>query len=190
MEFFKKYKLFISSIYLSTLVFPLDILLAKNQFKTGIDSLGNSIAVWMEQTENGSIINSAKLSALSNTWSKPKRISPIDQKANNPQIAVNSSGNAIAIWVGNDENNSHEHLYGALLFNGTWGDWKILSNNNESSFSDIDLKINDDGNAIVTWNCYLFDGKTNNKLTMFSLASVMLGTWSNAIMSPSTADEN
>lgn len=58
---------------------------------------GNTIAVWSEFVEGNYIIH-ASVTKLSGGWSSPVRVSKPDGDAFFPQIAIDTDGNAIAIW--------------------------------------------------------------------------------------------
>lgn len=63
----------------------------------GVDSSGNAVAIWREFSGKKTKIQTARFT--NGKWSKPVKIATI--KINcyvSPQIAVNDSGNAVAVW--------------------------------------------------------------------------------------------
>ncbi len=70
----------------------------------GIDSSGNAIAVWQIYNGTNYIIQSAHL-PFGGAWSSPENISTFGVDAYDPAIAVNSSGDAVAVWYAYDGTN-------------------------------------------------------------------------------------
>lgn len=171
--------IFFTSLSLLTLfTVPPNILSAVNKFNIGMDSFGNSFAVWEELSEEGkSVVNTGKLMANTNNWSSVKQLSWNGQDAREPVIAVNAMGNAAAIWKGHDENRGNAYLCGALFINGIWSESSIISGIQDEITGDISLQINDIGNVVASWHCTVSDGGSNSHAINFSTASVSNSKW-------------
>lgn len=77
-------------------------------------------------------------------WSYPPiTISSIDQDASDPQIGIDASGNAVALWVENGFIKSSNFSYG-----GTWSSATAISNSGASSPR---LAFDSTGNATAIW---------------------------------------
>ena len=78
--------------------------------------------------------------------------------ANYPQIAFDSSGNAIAVWYQNDGTRTN---ITANRFNGTsWGTAELIETDNAGSAYDPRIAFDGSGNAIAVWE--QSDGTRNN----------------------------
>lgn len=81
-------------------------------------------------------------------WGIAEEIS--DSNGNSPRLAMDASGNAIAVWsqVTNTKHSSFANRY----ISGTgWAGPELLENNDEMSFYGQDIAMNDAGHAIVIW---------------------------------------
>lgn len=106
---------------------------------------GDAFAVWTCEDQNGqnAVIQAAAYSGSSDTWSEPVNISPVDQYVSFPQIAINSSGKAIAVWNCNDR-------IQAAHFNGT--EWeKAIDLGIGNIDSGVQVAIGPNGDAVVVW---------------------------------------
>jgi hypothetical protein len=66
----------------------------------GVDAAGNAVAVWVGYSGITPIVQAAIRPAASGVWSAPQQISAIGERAENPQVAVDPAGNALAVWQG------------------------------------------------------------------------------------------
>ena len=121
--------------------------------QVGMDSDGNAVAVWVNFGEtNWSILSSTKL--RDGCWQNPSTIlSAQDRIPSDPQLAVDPSGNAVALWVEEDSViHTSERSYG--------GDWvedpaTISLSGFPWSFSQFPRVIVDaDGNAAAVWKMF------------------------------------
>ena len=72
----------------------------------GFDGAGNAVAVWMGYSGITPLIQAAIRPAATGVWSAPQDISGTGQRAEYPQLAVDSAGNAIVVWAHWDGANS------------------------------------------------------------------------------------
>lgn len=70
--------------------------------QVGVDNAGNSVAIWERQAGGGTTVQAATL-PFAGTWSSPADVSSLSPilpgDFQNPQIAVDAAGNAVAVWV-------------------------------------------------------------------------------------------
>lgn len=114
--------------------------------QVAVDPAGNAVAVWARNNGSFTIMQAATLS-FGGAWSTPVDISPTNKDSFSPQVGVDSSGNAVAIWT----EVTDQIIQGATLPFG--GDWTTLVN--ISSTSDLSnvpiLAVDPSGNAVATW---------------------------------------
>lgn len=72
------------------------------------------------------------------------------QDADNPQVALDSSGNCMASWQVTDEASGHIIQFNSKLANGSWGTPTTVSTSGIDSFFPT-LKCNDAGDAVIGW---------------------------------------
>lgn len=127
-----------------------------NFSQVGVDSAGNAVAVWQYffRTGNEIIIKGATLTYPSTTWvltTDPAPFFPLKNDAFNPQIAVSSSGDAVAVWTRNDETFT-DVIDSATLASGS-STWVPAT----ASLSSVDpaeepqVAINSSGDAVAVW---------------------------------------
>ena len=113
-----------------------------------MDATGNAIAVW----RNGSTgqIQASRYDIETNQWQiNPENISPSSQTSITPQIAMDTDGNAIAVWQNSSTGKIQTNRY-----NIEANQWQItpedISPNSQTSITpQIAIDIN--GNAIAVW---------------------------------------
>lgn len=121
---------------------PGQLLRASSQPQLAIDPAGNCIAVWYVFTGTTVNIYSSRYTP-DGTWSVPVNISGSSPIFNNPQIAVDSSGNALAVW----ENGSSGIQYGWYTVGGAWGSPSTFPA--QGTFPQV--AFDSDNNALVVW---------------------------------------
>jgi hypothetical protein len=119
------------------------------QPQVAVDSSGNAVAVWGRFNGTNVITESATL-PLGVGWSQPAKLSALGNDAYNPQVAVDSPGNAVAIW---------SHFNGANFIiesasrppNGDWSQPKELSAAGEAA-GQPQVAVDSAGNAVAIWS--------------------------------------
>ncbi|MBI5055613.1 MAG: hypothetical protein HZB61_03225 [Nitrospirae bacterium] len=124
-----------------------------------VDSNGNAAAVW-EQWDG--LMNSiwANRYTAGSGWGTAGLIETDDTgNASRPQVAVDSNGNAIAVWYQWDgsTNNIWTNRYTA---GSGWGTAGLIETDNTGDASRPQVAVDSNGNAIAVW--YQSDGSTNN----------------------------
>jgi hypothetical protein len=158
---------------------------------------GNAIVVWRQS--NGSVdsgdIWANRFTAASGTWATAQLIESQAGTASSPQIAVDASGNAVAVWgqydrLGNRYDISANRFSAA---SGTWGTAQFIGRAGSvfdavgiptSTSPSPSIGVDASGNAIVVWrlvDALAYDISANR----FNAAS---GTWGTAQLIESQGD--
>ncbi len=143
-----------------------------------LDGSGDLVLVWqsVDETTGMNVIQSSSYLASSATWSAPQTLSDLTQNSDNPLVKMNSSGNAIAIWIGTDATTSWLQA-ATLTLGGTWSSIVYISLINQiviDSPSSLQMEIDDSNNIFILWNGY----DINTGLTsIYGSSSVFGGTW-------------
>jgi hypothetical protein len=110
-----------------------------------VDGAGNVTAIWT----NAFYMTQTSIQPFNGVWSPPLSISTPGQKVSSPHIAVNSNGNAAAIWVGNDGNNAIIQS-AHRLSNGEWSLPSTLSLSGQDADAP-QITIDPQGNIAAIW---------------------------------------
>ena len=121
------------------------------------DSSGNAIAVWVQSDGTGQNINANRFNGA--RWGTAELIETIERGgAESLKIAVDSSGNAIAVWKQSD--GTGYNIY-ANRFNGTsWGTTELIEAIERGGAASPQIAFDSSGNAIAVWHHY--DGTRTN----------------------------
>jgi hypothetical protein len=121
------------------------------------DSSNNAIAVWYQYDGTRDNIYANRFNGTS--WGTAELIEADNAgNADSPQIAFDSSGNAIAVWEQSD--GTRANIW-ANRFNGTsWGTAELLETDNAGTAYRPQIAFDSSGNAIAVW--YQSDGTRNN----------------------------
>jgi hypothetical protein len=127
------------------------------------DSSGNAIAVWHQSDGTRVNIYANRFDGTSwfngTSWGMAELIETDNAGyAQHPQIAFDSSGNAIAVWKQSD--GTRTNIW-ANRFNGSsWGTAELIEAHNAGSAGSPQIAFDSSGNAIAVW--YQSDGTRNN----------------------------
>ena len=119
--------------------------------QTGTDSAGNLILVWQQKEGNHYSIRANRYDAAARQWGLATLLQTDNTGSGYaPQLAVNASGHAVAVWHHYDGNRYHvwANHYDAVL--GQWGAVQALTGSASDAF-DPQVAISANGNAIVVW---------------------------------------
>jgi len=130
--------------------------------KIAFDTSGHAIAVWQQFDGTRYNITANRYSA--GTWGAAVTISNMSNPSDsaiNPHVALDTGGNALAVWQQWDStlpgrNNIMANRYDAVTGWGTAG----LIEADAGNAYDADIAIDKYGNALAVW--YQFDGTRNN----------------------------
>ncbi|MCC5832626.1 MAG: hypothetical protein JJU12_06245 [Chlamydiales bacterium] len=114
--------------------------------QVGVPTSGSAVAVWLNTLNASSTqIFASRFNPLNNTWSTPRQIStPGINSA--PQIAVNSQGNALVVWIQNFPSTIQ-----AATFNASTSSWSGPFTLIIGSASSPQVSLDDSNRGIVMW---------------------------------------
>ncbi len=124
-----------------------------------IDSSGNALAVWYQY--DGSFFNIIANRYVAGTGWVTEELIETDNAGNafDPQIAIDSNGNALAVWYQHD--GARDNISANRYVAGTgWGAAELIDIGNGRSAFSPQIAIDSNGNALAVW--YQFGGSTAN----------------------------
>jgi hypothetical protein len=117
--------------------------------QVAVDASGNAVAVWMGYNGITPIVQAAIRPGASGLWSAPQQLSAPGQPAENPQVAVDPAGNAIAVWQ--RSNGANWIIQAAARPAG--GAWQAPQDvsvaGGDAWFAKV--AVDADGNAVAVW---------------------------------------
>ncbi len=115
-----------------------------------VDSEGDAAAVWETFPPASNRTIQAVAKSHSGTWSAPVTLADIGEPVGKPQIAIDSHGDAVAVWEEQPINPGPQYIQAAVRpAGGVWSAPVDVSEGNNGSFPNIAMDA--EGNAIVTW---------------------------------------
>ena len=134
---------------------------------------GSAVAAWIQSTASGLHINASRFTGA--TWTPPETIDHDAQDASSPAVAINATGEAVAVW----QIRGAQKVMGARTASQAWQPDVRISASTDAVSSAVDLfpQISANGNVIVRWNS--------------SVARVLYGTWLNGqeLLSPASGTQ-
>jgi len=115
------------------------------------DDSGNAIAVWT--LDDGSRIGIwSNRYVVGTGWEVPQPIEDdYSGDSHDPQVAVDGSGNAMAVWS-QDDGTSHQDVWSNRYVVGTgWGEAQLVEFSDTVWAGVADVGVDDSGNAIAVW---------------------------------------
>jgi uncharacterized membrane-anchored protein len=145
--------------------------------QVAVDAMGNAFAVWNEWDGIRDNINANRYSVQSETWGTAQLIESDNAgDARVPQIAVDASGNAFAVWHQWDGTRYNINANRYSMQSGTWGTAQLIESDNTGNASNPQVAVDAMGNAFAVW--YQWDGiRYNINANRYSAQS---GTWGTA----------
>ncbi len=119
--------------------------------KVAVDPSGNVIAVWERSDGAHTIAQSARYHAASNSWSATSDLSAAGQSAVDAHVAVDASGNAMAVW---ERFNGAYNVVQASRYDaasGTWGPVSDLSISGQHG-DNPQVAFSPGGDALALWS--------------------------------------
>jgi hypothetical protein len=119
--------------------------------KVALDGSGNAIAVWYQN--NGTSYNIlANRYVVGTGWSTATLIETDDAgDAQNPEVAVDGSGNAIAVW--DQDNGTHLNIWANRYVVGTgWSTPTLIETDNVGDAQNPEVAMDGSGNVIAVWD--------------------------------------
>jgi hypothetical protein len=90
--------------------------------QVAVDVAGNAVAVWWRPSGSGRIVESSRSDDAGMTWSPTAGLSESGRDAFGPQVGIDSSGDAIAVWYRSDGSNTIVQATRSSASNGDGGD--------------------------------------------------------------------
>jgi hypothetical protein len=123
--------------------------------KVAVDALGNAIVVWRAQNPDSAYDVWATRYDIETGWGEPTMLDVEEGSTYYPQIAMDSQGNAVAVW--------HQMVEGQTLFqvwaatfspDDGWADPHVVKPATEHStyFDTAAVAFDERGHAIVAWS--------------------------------------
>jgi hypothetical protein len=116
-----------------------------------VDASGVYTAVW-QQFENGRTHIWSRQYRFGSGWSGETLIETDDAgDANNPEVAVDPAGNAIAVWHQSDgsRKNIWSNSYSVVV---GWGTAQLIETNNAGDAIDPEIAVDSNGNGVAVWS--------------------------------------
>ncbi len=118
--------------------------------QVAVDNSGNSIAIWSWSNGSKTIIQSSYSSDKGKTWSDPVNMSDTSNNGTFPQIAMDNSGHAVAVWVWYDGSNNIIQSSSSSDYGQTWSDPFDLTGTGRNA-SRPQIVMDNSGYAIAIW---------------------------------------
>ncbi|MFH1029583.1 MAG: hypothetical protein V1791_16420 [Pseudomonadota bacterium] len=117
--------------------------------QVAVNAAGDAAAVWVQFEAGGMAVWASTYDAAATTWSAAQRLGPAPSPlAARPQVAINNTGEAIAVWEERD--GTRYNLWVATFDNGAW---RAAESVNEGIGDAVQgqVVLDDAGTAIVVW---------------------------------------
>lgn len=118
--------------------------------RIAMDAQGNAIAVWWQRDEDNHHSIYAKRYTVGIGWRATLPLETSDEFADEPQVAMDTEGNAIAIWEQEGESNIRRIFVCRFAVVGGWGEVTPIDSG-EREASSPQIAIDSTGNAIAAW---------------------------------------
>jgi PKD domain len=121
--------------------------------RVSLDPRGDVFAVW-ERFKPGASIVQAAIRPAGGAWQEPVTLSEPGQAAYNPEVAVDSHGDAVAVWMRYVASSGERVIQSALKPVG--GAWSAPTNLSPAGQFAINPKfaVDSHGNAVVVWESH------------------------------------
>ncbi len=138
-----------------------------------LNNTGQAITVWQTNNEDNKIIQATYSTDNGENWSSPTDLSATGQDAAEPQIAMNDSGEAIAVWY--RSNGANTIVQAAYSSDGgqNWSSPINLSSTGQNAAAS-QIAINSSGKAIAIWH----RSNGSNTIVQSSYSSDKGASWS------------
>jgi hypothetical protein len=139
-----------------------------------IDASGNAVAVWQQSDGIRTNIWGNRMSATG-VWGTAQLIETDNaSNASQPQIAINASGNAVAVWQ--QSNGMLTNIWAnRMTAAGVWGTAELIETDNTGDADSPQIAIDLAGQAVAVWQQY--DGTRYN---IWANRMTSAGVWGTA----------
>lgn len=117
--------------------------------QVAVDPAGDAIAVWARFNGTNEIIQAARL-PFGGSWTAPVDLSLPGNDAQDPHLAIDKNGNAVAVW---SRNNGTNNIVQAVYYTagGSWSAPVDLSATGQNAYQ-AHVAFDGLGNAMAAWN--------------------------------------
>ncbi len=124
--------------------------------QVAVDTSGNAVAVWY-QSDGTRYSIWANRYVAGTVWGEAELIETDDNgNAEYPQVAVDTSGNAVAVWYQSD-GVTHDSIWANRYVAGTgWGTAELIKTDNAGDARSAHVAVDPIGNAVAVW-CQSYD---------------------------------
>ena len=153
-----------------------------NNHQIAMDPAGNGIAVWFWQDGGATpVIQASRYDATSGSWTPVSEVETLSDNTQNaffPQIAMDSAGNGIAVWMWQDGGTAY--VIQTSRYDATADSWtpisevETLSDNTQGAGSP-QIAMDSAGNGIAVWQWQ--DGGTGNGVVQTSRYDATADSW-------------
>ena len=121
--------------------------------QVGIDSNGNAVAVWRQSDGTRYNIWSNRYTQGTG-WGTAELIETVNSiEVEAPQVGVDSSGNAVAVWMQEDDlDGTRDNIWSNRYVAGSgWGTAELIETDNNGDAEGPQVGLDGSGNAIAVW---------------------------------------
>lgn len=118
--------------------------------RIAIDDSGNAWTVWSQTDGTRDNIWASRYSVANDSWGTAMMIETNDGDARAPQISVDSSGNALAIWYQSDGSLDTTRFNRYSVSSSSWGTAAPIAPNAGQSYAQ-QISYDNSGNALAVW---------------------------------------
>jgi hypothetical protein len=118
--------------------------------QVAVDPQGDTVVVWLRTDVTTPIVQAAVRPA-GGTWQPPIQLSATADSASAPQLALDSQGNAVAIWLLSGGTHTVVQVAERPVVSGVWQTAATVSNTGTNAGSP-DLALDPQGNATAIWS--------------------------------------
>ena len=119
--------------------------------QVAVDASGNAVAVWSQLGATARSSISASRFVPGSGWGAATLLETDDGEAWNPQVAVDASGNAIAVW--NQSDGTRFDVWANRYIPGAgWGTANLLETDNAGHAGSPQVAVSPAGQAVAVWH--------------------------------------
>jgi hypothetical protein len=124
--------------------------------RVAVDGSGNAVAVWLKSDGTAHHVYASRYSASGGAWGAETSIEKSSLDSGAPQLAVDPSGDAVAVWRQQLFSSVTEYRVVANRYSASSGAWGTAAQVSDTSihsdcFTAIRVAIDASGNAIAVW---------------------------------------
>jgi hypothetical protein len=119
--------------------------------QVAFDTHGDAIAVWYQDDGTRFNVYSNRFSADAGRWGDAGEIETGTGGVNYPRVAVDSNGNAVAVWMQYDGTYSSIYANRFSVATGLWGDAGVIEQNAGNAWYYAFVAVDSSGNAVAVW---------------------------------------